>query len=427
MRLYLYFVFLFLGFCDMHAQNVNNHDSKSNNKDKNKQEKVFKKKNLLKDIKSLYKAANFAKVDETITKAFKEFPEASNDPDLLGYEMNTHFQLYLAENRKIYLNNKGDTVKLFKYIYNTYVYGLKCDSVCKFPDKKGKYCSRYNSDINNHLAYLRNNLKSGGLFYLKKQKYADALPFFSIYLNSIDKPFVYKQKDFSLRVDSDSVRIYKLALHAAYGAEKYQEVLRFLPVALSDSVRKDKIMEMGAESALQLHDSTTFIQLLRNGFDIYPTNDYFRANLIKLYHDHNDLDNTLKVLDKCIETDSLDARFWKLKGNEYYDRDSIDAAIFPYTKVVNIDDNDNETLTKLANIYIRKARDFYNNTSLKFGSPDFAKNKRILTDLYTKAMNYYERVRTLAPNNPEIWKSGLREAYYKLNKGKELQQLERTK
>lgn len=417
---------LFLGSLSLLSQNKNVDKDKSGHAE-NKPEKIFKKKNVLKEVKTFYKAGNYNKSNETIMNAFREYPEANYDLDLLGYEMNTQFQLYLAENRKIYLNGKGDTLKLFSYIYDTYFYGLKCDSVCQIPDKKGKTNTRFNSDINNRLSSLRNNLKSGGLFYLKKQKYAEALPFFTIYLNSMNNPAVYKTKDGAIPVDSDSVKIFKLALHAAYGASKYQDVMRLLPVALSDSVRKDQMMEMGAEAALQLKDSATFVQLLSQGFEEYPTNDYFRANLIKLYHDHNDFNNTMRVLDKCIESDSLDAKFWKLKGNEFFEADSIDKAIQPYEHVVNIDKDDVETLSKLANIYIRKARDFYNKSNLKIGTPDFSKNRRILTELYTNAMIYYERVREIRPHNPEIWKSGLREAYYKLNKGKELKLLERTR
>lgn len=424
MRIILLYVILFSGYLPLHSQDKNLVNSKDNNSGK-KSEKIFKKKNVLKEVKSYYKAGNFNKSNETIQNAFKDFPESKSDIDLVGYEMNTQFQLYLAENRKIYLNGKGDTIKLFNHIYDTYFYGLKCDSLSLVPDKKGKRSTRFNSDVNNHLSSLRNNLKSGGFFYLKKQKYAEALPFFTIYLNSMNNPVVYKTKNSVIPADSDSVKIYKMALHAAYGAAKYHHVIRYLPVALSDSVRKDQMMEMGAESALQLRDSTTFVQLISQGFELYPTNDYFRANLIKLYHDHNDFSNTMKVLDKCIQADSLDVKFWKLKGNEYFDADSIDEAVGPYEQVVKIDNQDVETLSKLANIYTRKARDFYNNANLKFGSPDFSKNRRMLTELYTKAMNYYERIRDIRPHNPEIWKSGLREAYYKLNKGKELELLEK--
>ena len=132
----------------------------------------------------------------------------------------------------------------------------------------------------------------------------------------------------------------------------------------------------------------------------------------------------MRILDKCLEIDSLAIKYWKLKGNEYYAIDSIDAAIPPFKKTVDLDPDDTETLSKLGSIYIRKARNFYNQANLKIGSPDFSKNRKHLTELYTTAMGYYEQVRKICPDNPELWRSGLREAYYKLNKGKELKLLE---
>lgn len=427
MKISILFFILFSGACSVSSQNQGKETNQINKNEINEPVKVFKKKNVLKDVKAYYKAANFSKANETIQKAFKDYPDTHCDPDLLGYEMNIQYQLYQAENRKLYLNGKGDTVKLFSYIYETYNYGLKCDSVSRIPDKKGKIITRYFSDANHHLSSLRNNLKSGGLYYLKNKKYPEALSYFNIYIQSINNPIVYKAKDGTIPSDTDSVKIYKMAVHAAYGTKCYKDVMRLLPIALSDTIRKDVVIEMGAESALQLNDSSTFVQLLNAGFEDYPQNDYFRANLIKLYHNHNDFNNTIKILNKCIETDSLDAKYWKLKGNEYYSRDSIEAAIDPYQHVVEIDKNDAETFSKLGNIYIRKARDFYNNANLKISSPDFTKNRLYLTELYINAMNYYERARDIQPNHPELWKNGLRETYYKLNKGKELKLLEEIK
>ena len=427
MRSVIFLLYLFLGSLSIFSQEKNASIINSSNDNKKETVKVFKKKSIFKDIKAYYKSGNYDRVYDLIQNTFKEYPESQNDADFLGYAMNSQFQLYLLENRRLYLNGKGDTVKLFSHIYNTYENGLKCDSVSAIPDKKGKIITKYSSDINSHLSYLRNNLKSGGLFYLKKQKYNDAFPFFSMYINTMSNPIVYKTKNGIVPSDTDSVRIYKMALHAAYGSNRHTDVMRFLPVAISDTLRKDVMMEMGAESSLQLRDSATFVLLLITGFDEYPSNDYFRANLIKLYHDHNDFDNTMKVLDRCIQTDSLDAKYWKLKGNEYYVIDSLDAAINPYTHAVNIDSTDVEILTKLGHIYIRKARDFYNSANLKIGSPDFSKNRRLLTDLYTNAMNYYERVRLLRPQDSQLWKSALRECYYRLNKGDELKLLESTK
>ena len=424
MRFFTLFVLLFLGFRTTYSQNNINSVHKPAKIKKKDAENAFKKNTVFKEIKSYYKSKNYNKTNELILNTYNLYPESKNDPDFVGYEMNTQYQLYLEENRKLYLNNKGDTIKLFSYIYKTYECGLKCDSLCMIPNKKGKLNTRYSSDINNHLSFLRNNLKSGGFFFLKNQKYSDALPFFTMYIKTLNNPIVYKIKNGEIPADSDSVRIYKMAVHAAYGAKKYSQVINYLPVVLSDTIRKDVMLEMGAESALQLNDSSRFVTLLKDGFDEYPSNDYFSANLIKHYHNHNDFNNTMRILDKCLEIDSLAIKYWKLKGNEYYAIDSINAAITPFKKTVDLDPDDTETLSKLGSIYIRKARNFYNQANLKIGSPDFSKNRKHLTELYTTAMGYYEQVRKICPENPELWRSGLREAYYKLNKGKELKLLE---
>ena len=424
MRFFILFVLLFLGFRTIYSQNEFNSANKPAKVKKKDGDNTFKKNTIFKEIKSYYKSKNYNKTNDIILNTYKLYPEAKNDIDFVGYEMNTQYQLYLEENRKLYLNNKGDTIKLFSFIYKTYECGLRCDSLRMIPNKKGKLNSKYLYDVNNHLSFLRNNLKSGGFFFLKNKKYSDALPFFKMYLNTLNNPIVYKTKNEEILPDSDTVRIYKMALHAAYGAKEYSQVIKYLPIALSDTVRKDVMLEMGAESALQLNDSATFVRLLNDGFDEYPSNDYFSANLIKLYHDHNDFNNTMRILDKRLEIDSLAIKYLKLKGNEYYAIDSIDAAIPSFKKTVDLEPDDTETLLKLGSIYIRKARIFYNQANLKIGSPDFSKNRKHLTELYTTAMGYYERVRQIRPQNPEMWKSGLREAYYKLNKGEELKLLE---
>ena len=41
-----------------------------------------------------------------------------------------------------------------------------------------------------------------------------------------------------------------------------------------------------------------------------------------------------------------------------------------------------------------------------------------------QAQDALEKSRKIAPNNPELWHEGLLEVYYKLNLGKELQELE---
>ena len=420
MKFYIFILILFLGSGFAQAQ-----DKQADGKDKEKN--VYKKKSVVKEVKALYKAANFAKADETIRNAFKKYPEANNDPDLLGSEVNIQYQLYLAENRKLFLDTKGDTAKFFGYIYNTYDYGLKCDSVCRIPDKKGKTNNRYTSVINNYLSSLRGNLKSGALFFMKKQSYRDAFRFFDMYIGTMNNPLAFKNKSGVVVADSDSVRIYQMALHAAYGAEKFQDVLRYYDVAVSDSSRRELVMEMGAKSAIQIPDSNMYLSIMESAFDEFPSNEFFSAGLIKLYHESRQFDKTMDVIDKCISLDSLNVKYWKLKGNEFYDVDSVKQATDAYEHVVAIDSTDLEAYLRLGRIYIANARDFYENADLSLTSPDVTKNKERLDALYTDVMVCFERVRALSPNIPALWKSPLLEAYYRLNKGKELKELEKVR
>ena len=201
--------------------------------------------------------------------------------------------------------------------------------------------------------------------------------------------------------------------------------MSYLPVALTDTANRDVVMEIGAKSSLQLGDSLTFVKLLKDGFNQYPQNEYFCANLIKFYHDHNDFENTLSVLNKCTDVNNANPKYWKLKGNEYLTIDSLDKSIESFQQVLKLDSTDVEIMAKLGDIYRLKARRFYQSANLKIGSPNFYKNRKILTDLYLSSMSYYEIVRRQRPDEPALWKEGLREAYYRLNKGKELRMLEK--
>ena len=57
---------------------------------------------------------------------------------------------------------------------------------------------------------------------------------------------------------------------------------------------------------------------------------------------------------------------------------------------------------------------------------NYVKHRRQLNNYYTRAMKSFEQARQFGGDTASsLWLSGLRETYYKLNKGKELKALER--
>ncbi len=384
--------------------------------------KVYKKK-LIKEYKNYYKLADYQKAFNIIKDAFDKYPDSFSDPELLLFAVNSKYQLYLDENKKIFLRSNGDTAKFFTYANETYYYGLRCDSCINqalISEKKKKNIS---FDVNNKLLIVRPNLLSSGRYYLKHKKYNESYSSLKLYLSEHDSLLLNNSVQYH-NPTNDIVDACKLMVYSAYGCEKYGEVLKYLPYAISDSIRKNILLEIGAKSALMLNDSIKYYDFLLNGFDVFPDNEYFRANLIQYYHNTNNSERALDIINYCLESDSLNLKYLKLKGFELLHFNKLEEAKPILIHLMDLDPYDYDTASILGNMFLEEAHLFYDSSNLNINSPNYLENKNILFNLYTSAQKYYEVVMQLVPDKPELWKNGLMEIYLKLNKGNELYKLD---
>ena len=387
---------------------------------------VYKKKNILKEIRAYNKAANFAKVDETLRNAFGKYPQAQADAELRNYFLNAKHQLALQENRKIYLNNKPDTAKYFSYIYELYETGLTCDSLDNVPDRKGRVKPRYTSNISSKLQAFRNNLRSGGKYFYKKKQYADAYRYFDMYLSTIHNPLVSNGKADrgEAPVDVDSVEIARLSVIAAYGANKPSEALKYVPVALRDtSDSRASIYEIAAKSLLQLGDTAQYVACLHQGLNEYPLNELFYASLITYYNERTEYAHSLAILDSLVNLDVSNHLFWYLKGKVHQCMQQSDSAIAAYQHAIQLKPDDARAYSSLGSVHLEDAHRFYDAANLKLGAKNYATNRRKLNQFYFLAKDAYEHARQFDENDKSLWLDALREIYFKLNMGKELGEL----
>jgi len=411
MRFIAIILFFFISFIHIFSQDNNSAP-------------LFKKKSTVKEYKVYYKAGNYSKAYDILQSAFAKFPVANNDPDLWFMAMNAKYQLYLEENKKIFLKNNADTTKFFTYIYDSYTCGLKSDSLVELYIIKDKQKHAISTEIHEKLYSLRSNLLSGGKYFLKHKKYYDAFKYFDIYLSTRQIGRDDKTKFRYSVVDSDSVYVSKLAVHSAYGCQKYSDVMKYLNIAVSDTTRRDVLLEIGAKSAIQIKDSLKYLELLIDGFENYPQNDYFKANLIQFYHNNGNYYNSIDIIDRCIVSDSLNVKYWKLKGGELRSIGDVESALIVYLHVMDLDPYDYETASIIGNLYLDKAHSFFELSNLDMNSPSYRENRNVLINLYILAQKYFEVALQLQPLKPELWKDGLFEIYLKLNKGDELRKIE---
>lgn len=387
---------------------------------------LFKKKTILKDVKTANKAQNYAQTDRILRGAFEKFKSAYNDAELVNYEVNAQYELVKAENRKIFLNSKPDTAAYFSHILSTYKYALRCDSLDHLPDVKARIKPRYTDNLSDKLVSLRNNLRSGGKYHYKKKNYALAYPFFDMYLSTIGNPLLdySKLSKNDPEFDTDSVEIAQVAVFSAYGNNNYYGVVKYLHLALLDTANAVTMHEIGVKSYEQLKDSVAYESHLLTAFKAYPTRDYFYGRLVQLYNDRNRYEDALNILSQATLADSTDRRLWYLKGKEYQLLENNDSALQCYEKAVSILPTDAESYSSIGGIYLQKAHEFYESADLTLGSSDYAKNRKRLNGLYVKSKEAFESARLNAPSNYDLWIDGLREVYYKLGEGKKLREIE---
>ncbi len=387
----------------------------------------FVRKRLLKEVKAQNKAEHYDKSADLLRTAFSQYSEAANDAELVNYALTAQMELAKQQSRAIFLGQKPDTARYFGHVLEAYRYALRTDSLDRLPDEKDRVRPKYTSNVSTALTDLRNNLRSGGKFFYKHRDFERALPYFETYLQTLSHPLVLNEKltDLAVPLDADSIEIARLAMISAFSAQKYDKVLKFQPLATQDTVQRALLLELAAKSCRQLGSELRYVQMLQQGFEQYPLHEYFYTTLLSYYNNEPDYHESLAILNRLLELQPRNRKFLYLKGKMLQGLHQLEEAAQVFQETIQVMPDDAEAHASLASVYLQQAHDYYNATDLKIGDKNYAKHRRQLNDYYTRAMKAYEQARSFNEHETSLWLSGLRETYYKLNKGKELKALER--
>ena len=127
----------------------------------------YKRGSVLKTYRTCMKEKNFARARQVLVDAIQKHPMAATDNQIRRHVVEAINEQIGEENRKIYLNNRPDTVAYFNRIYDLYVAALACDSVEQHNiqqkqsiGKKAKVQQRFY--LGQTLLPYRTNLLGGG-------------------------------------------------------------------------------------------------------------------------------------------------------------------------------------------------------------------------------------------------------------------------
>lgn len=348
----------------------------------------------------------------------------NNDPYLWYVVSKAKKVIIDTENNMQVLKQSFDADKLYSSAYEIYGDLLRCDSLDKLPNAKGKVAPKYTEEIKNMMAECRYILYNGGIHYYSQENVPAAAKYFAKFADLR----TYKLLEDVLNNEQDKTILNDATFNATMCgmvAEDYNMVLKYVDNLKNDPSRVEYYYDYKARSLAATGDTIAWLATLKDGVKEYPANEYFQNSLIQYYNDRGMQDELDKLMDELIAGNPTNALYYYVKGYILHTRENYDDAVAWYKKAIEHKPDYVEAYANAGRCYITKAQD-YSNSQASTKITDKAKIKKdneIIQGYYKEALPYMLKVRELAPDNKTLWMYGLANCYANLNMDKEFEEI----
>ena len=371
-------------------------------------------KNVKKDIAQ---AQAFIKSRKNLDKAEqlmrKLLTDSANQHNIKIYVVLTEAlrAQYEQGNEKMYLRQKVDTAAIFNLAKRMFDACEQLDSLDMLPDEKGRVKMKYRERNANYLHRYRRNLFNGGLWFIGKQKYPDALTFLGKYYDCHRKPLYT-----SLHYTPDSVAAY-WALFSAYKLGDAHKSLCYGEVARKDSAHLEYTLQYLAEAYFQLKDTAKYVATLHEGFYSYRKSDYFFTHLVDYYNQRGLYHSSLDIVNTALQCQSDNAIMLYAKSNILLNMGQYDECIAVCEGLIAIDSLLSEAYYNAGAAWLNKAFE------AEHADMKTAARRKYQEDCHRHALPYMERYRALRPDDKDKWAAALYNIYLNLNMGKQFEEI----
>ncbi len=322
-----------------------------------------------------------------------------------------------VENRKAFLKQAYDTVKFFNKLRDMYGQLRLCDSVDVLPDAKGNVRPRLQKKTQAKRLEHRRNIYGGGKFFLAKQNYAAAYPFFDLYCS-------YPGKE---QPDTLYPHAVLWATLSAFQVDNYAGTIKHVDAAIphTDSITAAVLQEYKVRSYASLKNDSMWVASLQQGVVKYPFHDYFFVQLADWCYAHRRFDVERKLADRLIGKTGGKAIHFYAKSKSYLSEENYEAAIAYADSTI-------ERQRDFADAYYNKGISYLNMAVISHeksckdsNNPQYAIDKQRTQELYRQARPCMEMVRRLQPEKMDRWAPALYRIYLNLNLGDEFVEIDR--
>lgn len=367
------------------------------------------------DLKEVTKACENARNDSIL----------KNDPQTWYLSGLVQERIYNGMNDNLYLLKKGstdikvDTVQFYGSLYNLFRYMLVCDSLetVRGTSKFRKLCAAEIKD-------LRPNLNAGGLFYLQREDYKTAYSYFALLVDACGSGLFKDNK--AVREDPLVGRAAYSACLSAYFSQNYEGVVKYSDVALNDTAHTRYTMVYKCLSLKKLGDINAYLASLTKGMNTFLNDDFFYMDLVNYYSNYPEkIDAFYPTAEAQLKLHPDKAFYYYALGALNMKKENYLEAIKWNRQAVDRDSTNIVYLKDLGQCYFMQAQIYEDTASTNIDNPRFQEDRRRILDTYREALTCYEKLRVMAPEDKSLWVSALYTIYFKLNMGKQFQEIEK--
>lgn len=367
------------------------------------------------DLKEVTKACENARNDSV----------QKRDPQTWYFSGLVQERIYNEKNADLYLQKKGkkdikvDTVQFYSCVYDLFHYMLVCDSL-----ESEQGTNKFRKQCVNIIKDLRPNLNSGGLFYLQKEDYKNAYPYFAL-LVDVYNSGLFKTNQ-AVQQDPLLIRAAYSACLAAYFSQNYEGVVKYSDIAMKDTTHTRYAMIYKCLSLKKLGNTDRYLAALGKGMDSFPADDFFYMELINYYGNYPEkIDAFYPTAEKQLQLHPDKAFYYYALGLLNIKKENYPEAIKWNRQAVERDSTNIVYLKDLGQCYFMLAQMYEDMAATNIESPRFKEDRQRILNTYRLALSCYERLKTLAPDDKSLWVSALYTIYFKLNMGKQFQEIEK--
>lgn len=363
----------------------------------------FAQKKAVKDAKSAIK--NTAEARELIKPALTN-PETANDPETWKVAGDIEYKVFdderTLEMQKELLGKGGNEELMYQGLYNFYDPYIKADELGQLPDQKGKVKNKYRKDIVRTFKDAHKFYINGGVYYNAKENYARAADFFERYWDLPNLSMFEDDKNWFDKSDTIYQTIKYYAIISAIQSKDHPRSIKLLkkiiaePYVTNNTFKASDIYELLAAEYLQVEDSASYKNILREGAEKFPSNKYMVTSLINEFIRAGKTNEAIAYLDQAIANDpSNTCDLLSVKASLYAEQKDYAKAEPAYNDAIKADSKCERALEGIGILYILQAQDIKEKSGQLTNRREQAELDKQASDLYQKALPHLEKYRDI--------------------------------